>query len=47
MQSQVEKQRNFEQAAQEVGGKMQEAPKTVTSEVCKRLLLKRQRTVDC
>ena len=33
MQSQVGKTRNFEQAAQEVAGKMEEAPETVTSEV--------------
>lgn len=34
MQSEVGKTRNFEQAAQEVGQKMQGAPETVTSEVC-------------
>lgn len=33
MQSQVGKTRNFEQAAQEVGGKMQREPEAVTSEV--------------
>jgi hypothetical protein len=33
MQSQVGKTRNFEQAAQEVGSKMQNAPESVTSEV--------------
>lgn len=33
MQSEVGKQRNFEQAAQEVGSKMQNAPETVTSQV--------------
>jgi len=33
MQSQVGKTRNFEQAAQEVGSKMQSAPESVTSEV--------------
>ena len=33
MQSEVGKTRNFEQAAQEVGSKMQSAPETVTSEV--------------
>lgn len=33
MQSQVGKTRNFEQAAQEVGGKMQRQPESVTSEV--------------
>ena len=33
MQSQVGKTRNFEQAAQEVAGKMEQAPETVTSEV--------------
>jgi hypothetical protein len=33
MQSQVGKTRNFEQAAQEVGGKMRDAPETITSEV--------------
>lgn len=32
MQSQFEKNRNFEQAAQEVGGKMQNQPEAVTSE---------------
>ncbi|EMC93141.1 hypothetical protein BAUCODRAFT_36812 [Baudoinia panamericana UAMH 10762] len=32
MQSQVGKERNFEQAAQEVGSKMQNAPQSVTSE---------------
>lgn len=35
MQSEVGKTRNFEQAAQEVGSKMQNAPETVTSEVRK------------
>lgn len=35
MQSQVGKERNFEQAAQEVGSKMQNAPETITSEVGK------------
>ena len=35
MQSEVGKTRNFEQAAQEVGSKMQGAPETVTSEVCR------------
>lgn len=34
MQSEVGKTRNFEQAAQEVGHKMQAAPETVSSEVC-------------
>jgi hypothetical protein len=34
MQSEVGKTRNFEQAAQEVGSKMQSAPESVTSEVC-------------
>lgn len=33
MQSQVGKERNFEQAAQELGSKMQNAPETITSEV--------------
>jgi hypothetical protein len=33
MQSEVGKTRNFEQAAQEVGSKMQSAPESVTSEV--------------
>ena len=33
MQSEVGKTRNFEQAAQEVGSKMQSTPETVTSEV--------------
>jgi len=33
MQSQVGKTRNFEQAAQEVGSKMQNAPESITSEV--------------
>jgi hypothetical protein len=33
MQSQVGKTRNFEQAAQEVGSKMQSAPESITSEV--------------
>lgn len=33
MQSEVVKTRNFEQAAQEVGSKMMNAPETVTSEV--------------
>lgn len=33
MQSEVGKTRNFEQAAQKVGQKMQGAPETVTSEV--------------
>jgi len=33
MQSEVGKTRNFEQAAQEVGSKMQSAPEGVTSEV--------------
>lgn len=33
MQSEVGKTRNFEQAAQEVGSKMQGAPETVSSEV--------------
>lgn len=33
MQSEVGKTRNFEQAAQEIGSKMQSAPETVTSEV--------------
>jgi len=34
MQSEVGKTRNFEQAAQEVGSKMQAAPETISSEVC-------------
>lgn len=34
MQSQVTKTRNFEQAAEEVVGKMQTNPASVTSEVC-------------
>jgi len=38
MQSEVGKQRNFEQAAAEVGSKIQNAPETITSEV--RLALK-------
>jgi hypothetical protein len=33
MQSEVGKTRNFEQAAQEIGSKMQNAPESVTSEV--------------
>jgi hypothetical protein len=33
MQSQVGKTRNFEQAAQEVGSRMQSAPESVTTEV--------------
>ena len=33
MQSQVGKTRNFEQAAQEIGSKMQNAPESITSEV--------------
>lgn len=33
MQSQVGKTRNFEQAAQEVGSKMQNAPESITSDV--------------
>lgn len=33
MQSQVEKEQNFEQAVQEVGSKMQNDPTTITSEV--------------
>lgn len=33
MQSQVGKTRNFEQAAQEVGSKMQNAPESITGEV--------------
>ena len=33
MQSEVGKTQNFEQAAQEIGSKMQRAPETVTSEV--------------
>jgi hypothetical protein len=42
MQSEVGKQRNYEQAAQEVGSKMQNAPGSVTQEVCggQRILLK-------
>ena len=40
MQSQVAKERNFEHAAQEVVGKMEKDPESVTSEVSKpRLLL--------
>ena len=35
MQSEVGKQQNFEQAAQEVGSKMQNAPGQVTQEVLK------------
>lgn len=33
MQSQVDKTRNFEQAAQEIGGKMQANPASITTEV--------------
>jgi len=33
MQAEVGRQRNFEQAAQEVGSKLQNAPETVTSQV--------------
>jgi hypothetical protein len=41
MQSEVGKTRNFEQAAQEVGSKMQSAPESITSEVCSSNLLPR------